>query len=118
MSSFPPALPEPAADPAHTDTPLLHRALLRWAARLVLVVLAAATSVLLIAWLALHWAILPHIQQWREPIEMRASQALGVPVRIGQIEVRASGWVPSLELRNVVVLDADRKSTRLNSSHQ
>ncbi|MDP3823926.1 MAG: YhdP family protein [Burkholderiales bacterium] len=109
MSSFPPALPEPAADPAHTDTPLLHRALLRWAARLVLVMLAAAASLLLIAWLALHWAILPHIQQWREPIETRASQALGVPVRIGQIEVRSSGWVPSLELRDVVVLDAEKR---------
>ncbi len=109
MSSSPPALPEPAADPAHNGTPLLHRALLRWAARLVLVVLAAAASVLLIAWLVLHWAILPHIQQWREPIEKRASEALGVPVRIGKIEVRASGWVPSLELRDVVVLDAEKR---------
>ena len=109
MSSFPPALPEPAADPANTGTPLLRRAPLRWAVRLVVVVLAAAASVLLIAWLALHWAILPHIQQWREPIEMRASRALGVPVRIGQIEVRSSGWVPSLELRDVVVLDAEKR---------
>ena len=65
---------------------------------------------LLIAWLALHWAILPHIQQWREPIETRASKALGVPVRIGQIEVRSSGWVPSLELRDVVVLDAEKRA--------
>ena len=110
MSSFPPALPEPAIAPA---APGLHppgSSPLRWVARIVLVVLAAATSVLVIAWLALHWAILPHIQQWREPIEMRASKALGVPVRIGQIEVRSSGWVPSLELRDVVVLDAQKRT--------
>jgi len=109
MSSFPPALPEPAAAPADPGTPLLRWAPLRWVARFVLVVLAAAGSMLLIAWLTLHWAILPHIQQWREPIEMRASKALGVPVRIGQIEVRASGWVPSLELRDVVVFDAQKR---------
>ena len=107
MSSFPPALPEPAAAPAGTGT--LRWAPLQWAARLVLVVLAAAASLLLIAWLTLHWAILPHIQQWREPIEMRVSKALGVPVRIGQIELRSSGWVPALELRDVVVLDAEKR---------
>ena len=110
MSSFPPALPEPATGPAAPRSPPLGWAPLRWVARFVLVILAAAVSVLLIAWLALHWAILPHIQQWREPIETRASKALGVPVRIGQIEVRASGWVPSLELRDVVVLDAQNRA--------
>ena len=110
MSSFPPALPEPATAPAALGSPPLGWAPLRWVARVILVALAAAASVLLIAWLTLHWAILPHIQQWREPIETRASKALGVPVRIGQIEVRASGWVPSLELRDVVVLDAQKRT--------
>ncbi len=65
-----------------------------------------ACSLVLIAWLTLHWGILPHIQQWRGPIEQRASQALGVPVRIGGIEVKSGGWVPSFELRDVVLLDA------------
>ena len=67
-----------------------------------------AWSLLLIAWLTLHWGILPHIQQWREPIEQRASKALGVPVRIGSIAVRSSGWVPSFELREVLLLDANK----------
>ncbi|MEO8058968.1 MAG: YhdP family protein [Burkholderiales bacterium] len=110
MSSFPPALPEPTTAPAAPGSPPLGWAPLRWVARVVLVVLAVAASMLLIAWLTLHWAILPHIQQWREPIETRASKALGVPVRIGQIEVRSSGWVPSLELRDVVVLDAQNRA--------
>lgn len=110
MSSFPPALPEPVTALPARGAFLLGRSPLRWAVRFVMVVSAAAVSMLLIAWLVLHWAILPHIQQWREPIEMRASKALGVPVRIGQIEVRSSGWVPSLELRDVVVLDAQNRT--------
>jgi len=74
----------------------------------------AAWSLLLLAWLSLHWFILPHIQQWRAPIESRASAALGVPVRIGTIEVHSSGWVPGIELRDVVLLDpAGRTALRL-----
>jgi uncharacterized protein (TIGR02099 family) len=76
--------------------------------------IVAAWSVLLIAWLALYWGILPHIEQWRPQIESRASQALGVPVRIGHIEVRSGGWVPALDLRDVVLLDPqDHEALRL-----
>ena len=82
--------------------------------RLVIGLVIAAWSLLLLAWLSLHWFILPHIQQWRTPIETRASAALGVPVRIGTIEVHSSGWVPGIELRDVVLLDpAGRTALRL-----
>src|SRR5678815_4294567 len=82
--------------------------------RLVVGLVIAAWSLLLLAWLSLHWFILPHIQQWRAPIESRASAALGVPVRIGTIEVHSSGWVPGIELRDVVLLDpAGRTALRL-----
>ncbi|MES2098649.1 MAG: AsmA family protein, partial [Pseudomonadota bacterium] len=83
-------------------------ALLRWIARVLLGLVFTVWSLLLIAWLTLHWGILPHIEQWREPIEQRASKALGVPVRIGAIAVRSGGWVPSFELREVVLLDANK----------
>jgi uncharacterized protein (TIGR02099 family) len=74
----------------------------------------AAWSLLFIAWLTLQWGILPHIQQWREPIEARVSAALGVPVRIGSIVVRTGGWIPSIELRDVILLDsAQRAALRL-----
>ena len=63
----------------------------------------------MIASLTLHWGILPHIAQWRTPIELRASRALGMPVRIGDITVRSSGWVPSFELRDVVLLDPQQR---------
>ncbi len=82
---------------------------LRWIGRVLLGLVVTAWSLLLIAWLTLHWGILPHIQQWREPIETRASQALGIPVRIGHIEVRSSGWVPAFELRDVTLLDPQNR---------
>lgn len=82
---------------------------LRRALRVVALLLLAGWSLLLLAWLALHWLILPHIERWREPMQARASAALGVPVRIGAIEVRSSGWVPSFELRDVVLLDAQQR---------
>lgn len=82
---------------------------LRFAVRLVLGLLLAAGSLLLIAWLTLHWGILPRIEQWRPQIEARASAALGVPVRIGAIEVRSGGWVPAIELRDVRLLDPEQR---------
>jgi uncharacterized protein (TIGR02099 family) len=82
--------------------------------RLIVGLVIAAWSLLLLAWLSLHWFILPHIQQWRAPIESRASAALGVPVRIGTIAVHSSGWVPGIELHDVVLLDpAGRTALRL-----
>jgi uncharacterized protein (TIGR02099 family) len=79
---------------------------LRWIARLLAGLVIAAWSLLLVAWLTLHWGILPHIQQWQPQIERRASDALGVPVRIGNIDVRSSGWMPTLELQQVVLQDS------------
>ncbi|WKB50932.1 YhdP family protein [Eleftheria terrae] len=58
------------------------------------------------AWLVLQWAILPRIESWRPDIERAATRSLGVPVRIGHIRVESHGWVPALELTDVVVRDA------------
>jgi uncharacterized protein (TIGR02099 family) len=69
----------------------------------------AAWAVLFVGWLSLHWLILPHIEQWRVPIEAQASRMLGAPVKIGAIEVRSSGWVPAIELRDVRILDAEQR---------
>ena len=113
MSFTPPAStrPDPAAASAQrvVADPGPRWAPLRWTARVLLGLVVTAWSLLLIAWLTLHWGILPHIEQWREPIEARASRALGVPVRIGGIAVRSGGWVPSFELREVVLLDAQQR---------
>jgi uncharacterized protein (TIGR02099 family) len=71
-------------------------------------------SLVLLAWLTLHWGILPRIDSFRPQIEQRLSAAVGVPVRIGAVAVRSSGWVPALSLRNVVLHDAQgREALRL-----
>jgi uncharacterized protein (TIGR02099 family) len=74
----------------------------RWTAGLIF----AAWSLVLVAWLTLHWGILPQLEEWRPQIERRAGDALGVPVRIGAITVRSAGWVPAFELADVRLLDA------------
>jgi len=106
--------PVTADNPAANPAPLTRRALvtkrLRWIARVLTAGVIAAWSLLLVAWLTLHWGILPHIQQWRPEIEQRASNALGVPVRIGNISVRSSGWIPSVELKNVVLEDKQARA--------
>lgn len=69
--------------------------------------LVAAWGLLIAAWVALHVAILPHIDQWRAPIERYASQVIRQPVRIGALSVTSSGWVPTFELKQVELLDAN-----------
>lgn len=81
----------------------------RWWARCALwlgLASAGVFSLLIAAWLALHWAILPHIDDWRPELEKQATQALGVPVKIGAISAKSSGWIPTLDLRDVRVVDA------------
>jgi uncharacterized protein (TIGR02099 family) len=78
---------------------------MRWIARLLAGLVIAAWSLLLVAWLTLHWGILPHIDEWRPQIAERASRALGVPVQIGNIAGRSGGWMPTVELRGVVLQD-------------
>lgn len=106
MPSTPPAVADAAETPVAASSrwrPV--RTLLRVASGLLL----AAASLLFVAWLTLHWGILPRIEQWRPQIEARASDALGIPVRIGAISVRSGSWVPALELRDVRLLDARQR---------
>ena len=88
--------------------------ILRTAVRIVGSVVFLAWSLMLVGWLVLHWAILPRISEWRPQIEQAATRALGVPVQIGHIRVESHGWIPTLELRDVVLRDASgRESLRL-----
>lgn len=106
-----------AQDSAHAPAPhwskrslrLIWR-LLRWALALV----GLAWTLLLLAWAVLHWAILPHIDDWRPRLEREASQSLGLQVRIGSIEVSQGGWIPALTLKEVRLLDPQgREALRL-----
>lgn len=67
---------------------------------------AAAFCLVLLTWLTMQWAILPHIDRWRPLIEAKTSQALGAPVRIGAIDVQSGGFGAVLKLHDVALLDA------------
>lgn len=115
MSDVMPMIPS-TSEPAPLRRRRRHAALAwsRAALRAAIVLVLALWSLLLLAWLTLHWGILPHIDDWRPVIEQRASQALGLQVRIGRIQVRSPGWVPALELHDVVLADAQgREALRL-----
>ena len=106
MSVSPPVID--AASRRPTLPARVSRSLRIWTRRLLMLVVGA-WSLVLLAWLILHWGILPHIDQWRPRIQAAASRALGAPVTIGSLEVRSSGWVPGIELRDVVVHDAQQR---------
>ncbi|HEX5698186.1 MAG TPA: DUF3971 domain-containing protein, partial [Rhodoferax sp.] len=59
-----------------------------------------------LAWGALHWLIVPRIGEFRPQLEARATQALGVTVRVGAVKAQSNGMVPSFELLDVTLLDA------------
>ena len=66
------------------------------------------------AWGLLHGWIVPRISEFRPRLETLASQALGIPVRIGGIAARPGGLIPSFELSDVTLLDGQgREALRL-----
>jgi uncharacterized protein (TIGR02099 family) len=76
--------------------------------------LLAAWLALALTWVALHAWIVPRIGELRPALESEASRVLGIPVRIGRIEARSEGLIPSFELNDVVLLDpAGRAELRL-----
>lgn len=57
-------------------------------------------------WGVLHWLIVPRIGDYRPQLQARATQALGVPVRLGAVVARSNGLTPSFELSDVELFDA------------
>lgn len=77
-------------------------------------VLVAFWLALALAWGVLHGWIVPRIGELRPALETQAARVLGVPVRIGAISARSDSLMPSFELRDVVLLDAQaREALRL-----
>lgn len=90
---------------------------LRWVAAMVRMLLWLAVAAWLLfgaSWGLLHGWIVPRIAEFRPRLEQQASKALGMQVRIGQITAHSGGLIPSVELRDVVLLDAQgREALRL-----
>ncbi len=95
-----------------SDTPSLSNPLptgLRWYVRLsklLLGLVLAFWALLVLASVALHFLIVPRIIDWRPEIEDAASKAWGVQVSIGQLDTVSDGWVPSFELTDFVLRNA------------
>lgn len=64
-----------------------------------------AWGVLALGWIVLHQVIVPRIGEFRPLLEARATQVLGVPVRIGAVVARSTGLLPTIELRDVALID-------------
>ena len=76
--------------------------LARWAFGLVL----SAWVLLMLAWGALELFIVPRIGEFRADLEMHATRALGVPVRIGAVRAHAQGTLlPTFALDDVRLFD-------------
>ncbi len=74
--------------------------------KLLLGLAVAAWLMFGLAWMALHWVIVPRIGELRPRLEIEASSVLGVPVKIGEITAKSVGIIPSFELKNIALLDA------------
>jgi len=88
--------------------PLPSKLLKTWSVltRWLLAAVVLAWLLLGLSWGALHWVIVPRIDEFRPQLEARATQALGVTVRVGAVAAQSNGMVPSFELLDVALLDA------------
>jgi uncharacterized protein (TIGR02099 family) len=58
----------------------------------------------------LHGWIVPRIGDFRPHLEVEASRAFGIPVRIGNISAHSGGLIPSFELTEVSLLDREGRT--------
>src|SRR5690606_2696338 len=74
----------------------------RWALRALL----AFWLLLVLAWVVLHFWIVPRIDDFRPLLQQRAQQQLGLAVRVQRLSARSEGVLPTFELHGVRLLDA------------
>ncbi len=89
-------------------SPIPSKLLKTWSAltRWLLAVVLLAWLLLGLAWGAINGWIVPRIDEFRPQLQAQATRALGVPVRVGAITARSSGLMPSFELTDVSLQDA------------
>ena len=73
-------------------------------------VIACLALVLVFGGVLYGW-IVPHVDSLRPRIEQFVSQQIGIPVQIGQIQAHSQGLLPSFELQDVKLLDAQAQTT-------
>ena len=77
----------------------------KWALGLVV----SAWIVIAMVWGALHFLIVPRIAELRPMAEQYASKALGVQVRLGAIAATSNGFIPSFEITDITLTDAQKR---------
>ena len=96
--------------PHVTSAPTSRLKLLAGIARWLLALSLAAWFVFGATWATLHWLIVPRIGEFRPWLEQRATRMLGVPVRIEAIAAKSTGMIPSFELTNIELFDAQGRA--------
>ncbi|MBP9061387.1 MAG: TIGR02099 family protein, partial [Rhodoferax sp.] len=97
-----------------TSAPSSRLKTLTFFARWSLWLLVLVWGLFLVAWGGLHWLIVPRIGDFRPQLEAKATQVLGVPVRIGSITAHSHGMIPSFEISQLQLFDAQgREALRL-----
>ncbi len=79
---------------------------MRW----VVIALLMLCTLLLAAWLTLHWAILPQLDRWRAPLEQQATRVLGLKTEIGRLEADPGAWLPAITLHDLRLSDAQGRT--------
>lgn len=101
-------------DLAISDIRINHRfaVLLMWAMRLLMLV----WTLLLFAWLGLHYVIVPRISEAKPWLEQTLSGSLGIKVRIGQLQARTNGLIPSVDISDIELVDSKGRSALMLST--
>jgi uncharacterized protein YhdP len=80
-----------------------------WCVRVLWWLALSAWGLVAVAALALHFWIVPRVLDWKSDIEAMASQALGVKVSIGNLDTLSTDWLPSLEITDFVLRNAEEE---------
>ncbi len=75
--------------------------------------LAGAFMALLVAMALLRAYVWPRLDTWREPIAVVVGQKLGLDLRLGALLPGNELWLPSLEIRDLVITDAGQPALTL-----
>ena len=81
--------------------------LLSQALRVIAWLTLVAGCILGMAWAALHFWIVPRIEDFRPKLENLATQTIGVPVQMGKLLAVSSGWMPTFEIHDLALLDPE-----------
>ncbi|MEW6695154.1 MAG: YhdP family protein [Pseudomonadota bacterium] len=95
----------PIPSALQTAAPWRWRAL-ALASQVLLALVVAWWGLLILAWGALQYWIVPRAPAWKPALEAVATRALGVQVTVAALEVATNGPVPTLVLRDVRLHDA------------